>query len=363
MIAQLLLYNIFLVCKVKLCIFLVLVVISFHFEYYIEERCDFMLKWIGRIVFVMVVSLLSLQVYSYATHTKMQLYYAEEVAPYRNDSSVYLKGINTLMGINYYRSYPLLYEFIDASGDYQITLRVYAIGITSNNVQYDGLMIFVNNVTILHEDQKIHNPAIRITVELDQDTLVVKDEFTNSGNIIYNPDEPFAFFNVPVLFLFDAEKYLKVVDEDVFANLTKIVVEYSNGSKDSDNNLIFSDIPLLIASTSPSNESSHNKDASFSINVTNYRLRDQFANSQPNDAEIASFNLVSDRGSFAPYNWSVWRIMIIYVLAVVFITYFLFFHKLVREHYRDKSYLRDKGNNQAVEAEPLFKDSEPDNKK
>ncbi len=322
-----------------------------------------MLKWIGRIIFIMIVSLLSLQVYSYATYTKMQNYYEENVAPYIDESSTYLHGINTLMGIDYYRESPLLYEFIQDEGDYQITLRIYAIGISANKEHYDGLMIFVNNVRVSHNGEQLINPALRISVELDLDTLFIGDEFTNRGIIFYDPDQPFAFFNIPVLFLFDADKYLKVIGEDTFANINRIEVKYSNGSKDDDGNLIYSEMPLLLSTAKPTAEGAHNKDDSFAIDVDLYRLRHQFANSQPNDSEIAAFNLITDRGDLGPYNWIVWRTMILYVLAVAFITYFLFFHKLVMERYREKRYLRRKQGKEVLEVETIFKDNKPEEKR
>jgi hypothetical protein len=315
-----------------------------------------MLKWVGRILYVMVISLLSLQVYSFAYYSKLQEYYTDNVAENINNDELFLNGVNTLMGIEYYRNSPILYEYIKDTGDYQLTVRAYAVGIMSNNEYYDGFIILVNDVRIVEDSVVVENPIIKISVELDANTLNVDNELTNRGSIFFDSEQPFAYYNVPVLFLFDAEDYLKVPDQDTFANLTRIEVNYSNRDLDEDDVLIYNESPLFLGTTAATSESAFNKDATLSINSNDYRLRAQFADDVPTDAEIASFNLVTDRGDLSPYNWTVWRTMIIYGIIVAGVTYLLFFHKKVREHYKTRNYGIKKDGTETVDAEPIFKD-------
>jgi len=317
-----------------------------------------MLKWFGRALYVMVISLLSLQVYSYSYYSKLQDYYSDVVADNVDDDTIFLKGINTLMGIEYYRESPILYEYIKDDGDYQLTVRIYAVGIMSDDAFYDGYMIFVNDVVIVEDGVTLIDPVIEIAIELDQNTLLVNEELTKSGSIVYDSEQAFAYYNVPVLFLFDADSYLKVPDQDAFANLTRIEVTYSNRNVDEDDNMIFNDSPLFLSTTVINSESAYNKDANLSINPSDYQLRAQFTEDTPNDAEITSFNLVNDRDNLADYNAVIWRTMIIYIIIVAGITYLLFFHKKVREHYKTKNYGIRKDGTTVIDAEPIFKDIE-----
>ncbi|MBU1141449.1 MAG: hypothetical protein KKG64_02880 [Firmicutes bacterium] len=322
-----------------------------------------MLKWIGRALYVMIISILSLQIYSYAYYSKLQEYYNDNVSEYIDDDTVFLNGINTLMGIDYYRESPILYEYIKDDGDFQITVRAYAIGIMSDNTYYDGFMILVNHVLIVEDGATLEDPIIKINVELDTNTLMVSEELTNRGSIYFDSLQPFAYYNVPVLFLFDAEDYLKVPNQDAFANLTRIEVEYSNREVDDDKNLIYNESPLFLATAVATSESALNKDATLAINVNDYRLRLQFENDVPSEIEMITFNLNDDRGDMNPYNWLIWRTMLVYVLIVAIVTYLLFFHKIVRERYKTKNYGIRKDGSKSVDAEPIFKDIEYKNKR
>ncbi len=342
----------------KLCKFAFLVVNCSDFLYSILERCDIMLKWVGRALYVMVISLLSLQVYSYSYYSKLQEYYSDVVSDNVDDDEIFLKGINTLMGIDYYRDSPVLYEYIKDEGDFQLSVRVYAVGIMSDKAYYDGYMVFVNDVVIVEDGVTLVDPVIEIAVELDQATLLVNEVLTESGSIVYDSQQPFAYYNVPVLFLFDADSYLKIPDEDGFSNLTRIEVSYSNRSVDEDDYYIFNESPLFIAASVPISESAYNKDTNLSIDPDVYRLRAQFADDVPSETEIASFNLVTDRDNLSEYNGVIWRTMAIYIVIVAGITYLLFFHKKVREHYKTKDYGKKPDGTNTVDAEPIFKDIE-----
>jgi len=315
-----------------------------------------MLKWVGRILYIIMISLLSLQIYSYAYYSKLQEYYMDHVEENLNNNEAYLNGINTLMGIDYYRESPILYSFSSTAGDYQFSVNVYAVGVNAKDLYYDGLMIFVNNVSITKDSAVIEDPILKISVELDQATLLVGEELSDTGSIYFDPSQPFAYYNVPVLFLFDADDYLKVPDEDAFAVINRILVEYSDGEKDEDNALIFDDSALFIASREVISDAAYHKDTTLTINVDDYRLRDDFADQIPTDAEIIAFGLNADHGDLDAYNWTVWKIMLIYITLVIVVTYLLFFHKMVREHFKTKNYIPRNNTGNTITAEPIFKD-------
>jgi len=272
------------------------------------------------------------------------------------------------MGVDYYQETPF-YEFSNQTGDYQLQLKMYAVGITSSDSHYDGFMIFVNNVHIVDNGVQIINPSLKITIGLDATTLKVDQSLTNTGSIFYNPLQPFAYYNVPLLFLFDAPDYLQIPDTNTYANLTRIEVSYSDGTVNDSNQPIYNDVPLFLATTAVNNdvplflattavnsESAQNKDEALSIDPTDYELRAQFSNPVPTATDITNFNLITERGDMSAYNWTIWRTMIIYVLIVAAVTYLLFFHKGVMDKRKTKLYGIRKDGTPNKASEAIFKD-------
>ncbi len=307
-----------------------------------EKGDDTMLKWVLRIIYVIVISVLSLQIYHFAYFSKLQAYYEEHIADRMDDDEAYLTGMNTLMGLNYFRQSPLLYVYEQDSGDYQLRVSIRAVSASTETEHFDGFVVFVNHVRIYEDGVLVDNPVLRITVELSEATLTVGDEQTNTGSVFFDPGQPFAFYNVPLLFLFDSDNYLKVPDSDVIAVLNTLEISYSNGERE-DNALVFNPVPLFIASRFEINEAvlGNNKDADFDLDVDLYRLHGLFANDLPDDSEISLYDLVTDRGDLSPYNHLVWRTMLIYTVIVLALTYLLFFHKNVMETVRAKRYQKE----------------------
>lgn len=321
-----------------------------------------MMKWIGRSIYILLITFVSVTVFRIAYTAKLQKYYETEIKDFINDEETLLRGLNTLLQINYYREDPLLYQYQNATGDYQFNLAMYAIGITADNNHYDGMMLVINNLKITENDEIVENPILKMSVTLSHETLLVNKTYTNTGSIYYDPSQPFSIYNVPALFLFDAENYLLVPDTnndnpDVFATIDTVTLEYSNGSTDDDNNYIFNEVPMFVGSKVEYNEMAHFKDSSFSIDPELYQINANFGENGLTDDVINSFNLVTDQDSLKPYNGTVWRIMSIYVLAVVVVTYFLFFHKYVRERMRSKT-IDVSSNNDDKEIVTIFKDHE-----
>ncbi|MFA5471495.1 MAG: hypothetical protein WC219_05565 [Acholeplasmataceae bacterium] len=327
-----------------------------------------MMKWIGRSIYVLAIAFISVIVYRIAYTAKLQEYYEAEIKDNMDDDEILLKGLNTLLTIDYYREAPLLYQYISENGNYQFNLSAYAIGISYGDESYDGLMFVINDVQITEDDEIIDNPIIKMSVTLSHQTLLVNEAFTNYGSVYYDPVLPFSIYNVPALFLFDAENYLLIPNEDenaekAYATIESITLEYSNGSTNDNGDYVFDEVPMFVGSKTEYRDAVHDdhKDITFNIDTEAYQLKDDFGSDGLTADDIETLNLVTDQDDLTPYNGAVWKIMIIYVLVVLMITYFLFFHKYVRIRMQRNQTIIAK-EKQAQENKALFKDIEEDEK-
>lgn len=325
-----------------------------------------MMKWIGRSVYVLALVFISIIIYRYAYTAKLQEYYDAEIRDHINEDETLLRGLNTLLTIDYYRESPILYQFVSDTGDYQFTLTSYAIGITYGDVSYNGLMFLINDLEIIEDGELIVDPVIKITVNLSDSTLLVEEEYTNMGSVYYDPLLPFSIYNVPALFLFDAENYLLISNDDEdatpeYATIENITVEYSNGAPNDDNEYIFNEIPLFVGSKIEYRDAAYFKDSTFNIDPQLYQINDDFGSDGLTADDIETFNLVTDQDDLTPYNGAIWRIMVIYVLLIIVITYFLFFHKMVIARLQYKKRLADK-EIAAKNPEVIFRDIDTDTK-
>jgi len=327
-----------------------------------------MMKWIGRSIYVLAIAFISVIVYRIAYTAKLQEYYEAEIKDNMDDDEILLKGLNTLLTIDYYREAPLLYQYISENGNYQFNLSAYAIGISYGDESYDGLMFVINDVRITEDDEIIDNPIIKMSVTLSHQTLLVNEAFTNYGSVYYDPVLPFSIYNVPALFLFDAENYLLIPNEDenaekAYATIESITLEYSNGSTNDNGDYVFDEVPMFVGSKTEYRDAVHDdhKDSTFNIDTEAYQLKDDFGSDGLTADDIETLNLVTDQDDLTPYNGAVWKIMIIYVLVVLMITYFLFFHKYVRIRMQRNQTIIAK-EKQAQENKALFKDIEEDEK-
>ena len=317
-----------------------------------------MMKWIGRSIYVLAIVFISVVVFRLAYTAKLQEYYDTEVRENMDDDEKLLKGLITSLTIDYYQETPKLYEYISDEGDYQFNLSAYAIGISYGEEKYDGLMFVINDIMIREDDELIENPIIRMSVTLSHQTLLVNEEYQNNGSIIFDPVLQFSIYNVPALFLFDAPNYMLIPNEDenaepAYASIETLTLEYSNGETNDNGSYVFDEIPFFVASTEEYRDAVHDdhKDSNFQIDPESYRLSDDFGTDGLTDDDIAAFNLITEKDDLSAYNGVMWRIMLVYVLVVVVITYFLFFHKYVRQRLQMK-----KQQDIKVSKEAIFKD-------
>ncbi|MDI6452961.1 hypothetical protein [Peloplasma aerotolerans] len=324
-----------------------------------------MFKWVIRFLYIMIISIATIYVYGSANYSRLEAYYADHMADSIDDTTTYLEGINTIMGLDYFSSNPI-YQFKQDSGDYQFTLGIYAIGVTLENQLYDGLMVFVNNVRIVENNEVIEHPKLKIVVALDQSTYKSGDDRLNTATVLFDSEKVFPYSYVPAVFLLDADGYLQRQvensEEIIQAHISQISIAYSNGTKNDTGALVYNDSLLFVSSMEPYGEAAFVKTTDLAIDTNEYRLSTQFEGSQPTDAELATFNLNTNRGNLGDYNNLIWRTMAIYILITGVITYFLFFHKGVRERKQAKRYLQKDGETRTVTAQPIFKDTEENEK-
>ena len=318
-----------------------------------------MLKWLIRFFYLMIISIATIYVYGSANYSRLEAYYSDYMEEHLDDAQTYLKGINTLMGIDYY-SNSAVYQYIQDEGDHQLTLGIYAIGVTLNDELYDGMMIYVSNVKIYEDNELIENPKLKITVTLDQSTYKSGEDFISTANVLFDPEKPFPYSYVPNVFLLYADNYLKVIDQEVYANIERISISYSNGDLDPEKNneLIYNESLLFLGSDEILSEAAYNKTDTLSLDPEDFKLSKQFAGDHPTAEELASLNLITERGDLGEYNYLIWRTMSIYVLIVGVLTYALFFHKIVRAKLQERRYQTKDGKPKEVNAQPIFKDIE-----
>ncbi|MFU8792708.1 MAG: hypothetical protein ACNA7K_01665 [Acholeplasmataceae bacterium] len=314
-----------------------------------------MWKWVGRSFYIIFIIFVTAWVYSAAYFSKLQAYYDDHIRDNINDSVIFLEGVNTLLQTDYFRESPLLFSYTQDEGDFQLNVSIYAVSATEDNVRNDGFIIFVNQVSVKHDDEILTQPVLKITVGLDSETLLVNGEPSREGTVQYVPSDPFAFSNLPTVFLFDNDRFLRNSETGDIAELESIAVYYSDGSLDQDNRYVYESRPIFLATKTPSDEIvlGNNKVGDLLIDQSLYQLRNDFSGAFPNEAEIASFNLNTNRESLNDYNFLVWRSMGIYLLFVSGLTYFLFFHKYVKL-LRAKKIEQNTPTNQS--ADVIFKD-------
>ena len=321
-----------------------------------------MMKWLGRSIYVLAIVFISVLVYRIAYTAKLQSYYDSEIRDHIDVDVVLLKGLNTLLTIDYYRESPLLYTYESPLDDYQFTISSYAIGITYGDISYDGIMFVINDVLLKEDDVVVANPILKISVNLSDETLLVDKVYSDVGSVYYDPEQPFSIYNVPALFLFDADNYLLVPNEEnTFATIETITLEYSNRETNANSEPVFNDIPLFVGSKTEYRDAAFTKDPTFDIDSTLYQIRDNFESKNISDNDIEAFNLVTDQDDLSPYNGEIWKILSVYILAVVVVTYFLFFHKFVKAKIASRKVLDAKDNSE-VNPEIIFKDID-ENKK
>lgn len=324
-----------------------------------------MLKWILRFFYIMIISVATLYVYGSANYGRLEEYYAKYMADEIDNDAVYLKGINTLMNLEYHQE-NALYTYDSSTDTEHIKVSVYAIGIKNDGKYYDGMMIFVNELEIYEDGQLVENPIIKITAHLSDKTYKSNDELTDTPYVVYDSTKAFPYSYAPTLFLVYAKDYLLIPDTETYATVNRISVSYSNGELSEDGQYIFNPTLLFAGANEEVSDAAFNKAQDLLLTESSFRLTETYGEELSLE-EIETLNLNTERGSLKEFNGVIVKTMLIYGLIVLALTYVLFFHKMVVAKIRNK---RD-SNKPVVQKEPgkeqvaIFQDIDytEDNKK
>jgi len=315
-----------------------------------------MLKWLVRFLYIMIISIATVYVYGSANYSRLEAYYTEYMQEALDDTDTYLEGINTLMGIDYYREISSV-SYTSLDDQYQMTLGIYAIGATFNDTLYDGVMIFVNDVVITENGEIISDPILKLSVKLSEPTYKSGETFTDVATVVFDPTKEFPYSYVPAVFLLKADNYLKIVDSDVIATLDRLTIAYSIGETDESGAYEYNETLLFAGADELISDAAHIKIDDFMITTESFSISALLEGDQPTEAEITTLGLVTARGDLKEFNGLIWRTMIIYALVVIALTYVLFFNKYVMEKIKEKRASKDPmGPKKIIDAEPIFKD-------
>lgn len=298
------------------------------------------MKWLLRILYVILVLFASLYILQMGYISRNNLYYVENVKDHWDDTEVFLDGVSTLQYLDYYQETPI-YTFSATSGENKFDLNVYAIGITYQETFYNGYMIFINNVEIYENGTLIENPIIKLTVNVTADTIYVDNGYQSQGSVVFDPTSDSFYGNTPLLMLFDVEGNLingqgtDDTEDDVYSEISKITIDYSNRTTEDDTTYLFNSETdggkaLFVGTNGTVNDPTYYSDDSFVINQADYRLSEQFIGDTLSDADITTLGLITPQGDLTENNWEVWKTMLSYTFFIIIVSYFLFFHKLVK---------------------------------
>ena len=331
-----------------------------------------LLKWVGRFLFMMLVMFAALYVIQLGYISRNNAFYESEVKDYWNDNQTFLEGVATLQYLDYYQEDPI-YTFNANTEQTTFDVNIYAVGITYEEVFYNGFMVFVNNVVIYDDDILVENPLLLITVNLTEDTILVDDVYSDQGSVLFNPDSDVFYSNTPVLMLFDVDGNLineqdtDDTDDDVYALLSKITIDYTDGTVEDDDTYLYHSEEvggqaLFVASTTTVEAPALYSDDTLSVTQSDYQLSDQFIGDTLSEDDVVALGLNTNHGDLNDYNWQLWRTVILYILAVIVITYFIFFHKHVMLKIRNK-HESDNDHSNSTPVEAIFKDVTENNEK
>jgi hypothetical protein len=284
-----------------------------------------------------------------------------------DDTAEFMIGISTIMDLEYFQENPV-YQYKVDSGDYQFTLSMHQFGYTYNKKLSDGIMIFINQVKITYDGILLENPVTKLEVSLSDQTYLERGSSNKTDLVIreFNPSKLVTAAYLPVLFLLYDEDNLQKSD-GTFSSIDSIKLGFSAGELDQNSALIYN--TLFFTSTNStlideivSNDESEFVDYTYEFNHESFQLTNNFNLTEektfPSEQEILTYQLITEKGDLAAYNYIIWRSMSIYILIVILITYVLFFHKIVKEKYFNKKYPKKTKDLKEIQEKSLFKDED-----
>lgn len=309
-----------------------------------------MLKWVWRILYFVIIAILSLQVYGYAYFEQLGAYYEDHIESELNNPNAFMEGMNTILGLSYFQETPNLYEEEISDDDTQFTITIKAVGAVTDGDGVDGYAIIFSDLFFSKDNKPLDRTVIKITVELDNDTFIVDGERTNRKTLIYDSGNPFSFQNVPVFFVFDYDGYTLNTETNTYASLSRIEMTYGWVEADT---YVYDDTLTYLGTPESNNEAAMYKSSDITFTQEDYTLIDSFSDFIPSETDIETYQLNINRGNLSAYDGVVYRIIALFLTVVFIVTYFLFFHKSVLAFIRKKKARQIDSN---TKSQAIFKD-------
>lgn len=323
-------------------------------------------KWFGKILYAILIVFMTFFIIQSAYDARSNAYLVENMTNEWDNEEKFFTGINTLLNLDYITNEPIIPAYVDNTGSHKLTVQLYGIGYTDSEGNHlDGLMIYVNNLSIYNLDtdtgllKKVENPYIKLTIYTDE--IVDGEPVSYSGFEGQNFAAGFMFDQVSAEVAYDLTK-----DDGTLANITRIDIDYSDGATVG-GELVYKPESLMILSNTAVDDPVFDdslKITDFSYDPATYRLQNEITSYPVTSEQALALNLFTNRDDLADYNWQMIRIYLIYAAFVVIVTYLVFFHKKTVQYVRDKKAAKKRGlegDSLVVEAEvseQIFKEPE-----
>ena len=315
-----------------------------------------MLKWILRFFYVVIMMIAAMFVYASSNFERVEKHYEVVMRDNINNTDEFFIGINTVNGLDYIQQAPG-YQFVSTHETHKITVSLHAIGATIDGKKLDGVMVFFNQFDIQENDSTLEEIVFEIKADLSDKTYKGSgSELTDQAVTYFSTTGKLRNSWLPVLFLLYTDNFLLIPNSDNFATIEGIHINYSNGEKNDDGQLIFK--PLYSGHPDTPSSLAYNQDDNFIYNQETYQLSKVYGPELTND-EIETLGLITERASLRPYTGIIIKNMAIFFVVFFALTYVLFFHKRVMELRRAKTSQGTSSDKKPVVQEAIFKDIEP----
>jgi len=291
-----------------------------------------MIKWIWRILYFIVVLFVGLQIFGFGQVQQLSTYYNENAKNLINSPNDYMIHMNTLLGLSYFREEPNLFEFTSDTEGEEFSVVIKTVGALSEDLGVDGFAIMVYN--FYNFDSETENKIFKLTIEMDEKTFFYGGEYQSRKTIVFDPEKNFSYDNLPIFFMFDYLGFNLDPENQEYVEIKRIELTFGLAEGD---DYTFNDHFSFLATKEPSRAAATHKFENFNIEESQYNLISNFENYIPSEEQIASLNLNLQKPDISQYNYLSDRINIVYIIFVLFLTYFLFFNKKVIEYIKSKS--------------------------
>lgn len=330
------------------------------------------LKWITRILYIVIVGFVTFFVYTLSVSARSDAYLTSKKDEIIQDTAEGRNAfITSLVTSNYNgsaqvynRIEPLYYEEFVKDDEFRLKLRIYSIVLLDDKVAYNGLVFLVTDLVITDPD-----------VSLDANFhKIITAKFDFSKSIHITKDETKMTHSVELGVAFDDSTRVAMITETALtssensnekADIEKVTLFYHTPIENSESK---NDIPLLTTIQMDRDHLTAEADAfpadlakrSYDLSPDRINLLKDYPNPVNND--IIYYREGAAKELYA-FNGKIWQFMIIEVLVVIVITYLLFFNSYVMKLVREKRMHRKskEGEELAIlDKSPLNKKSKDD---